>query len=417
MSTLQPGHARRVVVISDLHLGGAGPRMMSRPDLLGESIDGLPARLEPDEQLELVIAGDFVDFLATAPGEAWTEDPKDAVDKLGQVMAGPDAPVFEALGRLVGEGHRLSVLVGNHDVELALDPVQDALRQKVGAAVHFVDDGRAWRAGGLLVEHGNRYDQANVNDWDGLRALRSAWSRGEPAPVDLDVSAGSRIVERVVNPIKDRYPFLDLLQPQGPMLAYLVLAFEPSLAFDLDNVRRLLFAGARRLRNPRGGVPPRSRNVAADGPGVDSQVDDRLRRAFGEHHDRLSDPSSPVGAADWLMLFAHGRNDSLDRIIASGQPIPRRRLEQVQAALLGMSIGDRSLQPDGPTGSCGAAADRILAGSTAERPVDTVVMGHTHQPRHEGPPDRATYVNTGTWIDLVTLPDEALIADDQGLAV
>ena len=58
---------RRVFVISDLHLGGQPPTMMSTPDRLAAFIESLPSRLQSDEQLELVINGDFVDFLAIEP--------------------------------------------------------------------------------------------------------------------------------------------------------------------------------------------------------------------------------------------------------------------------------------------------------------------------------------------------------------
>jgi len=90
-----------VFVISDLHLGGAAPTMMGRPGVLASFIDGLPRRLvgEPASSGELVIANDFVDFLAAAPGASFTPDPRAACDTLDGVMTGsPFATVFDALG-------------------------------------------------------------------------------------------------------------------------------------------------------------------------------------------------------------------------------------------------------------------------------------------------------------------------------
>ena len=171
--------ATRLIVVSDLHLGGSEPCMMSRPDALAAFVDGLPARLRADERLDLVIAGDFVDFLAMPPGEAWTADPADAADKLARTVRGPFSPVFQVLGRHLAHGHERTVIVGNHDVELALPPVQAVFEQGVAGRVRWVDDGRAYRVGGALVEHGNRYDEANLNDWEGLRAAISAWTRDE----------------------------------------------------------------------------------------------------------------------------------------------------------------------------------------------------------------------------------------------
>src|SRR5262249_4337377 len=154
---------------------GDPPLMMSRPDLLSSFVDGLPARLgdAPGSDLDLVVAGDFVDFLAAPPHASWTPDPAAAVAKLEGVMNAPSpfAPVFDALGRHVAAGHRLTVLLGNHDVELGLPQVQAAFLGRIGASRHevaFVADGSAYRVGSALIEHGNRYDGANVNDWTGL---------------------------------------------------------------------------------------------------------------------------------------------------------------------------------------------------------------------------------------------------------
>ena len=174
--------ARRVFVISDLHIGGLPPAMMSAPDRLAAFIESLPSRLQPDEQLELVINGDFVDFLAIEPCEAWTSSSDRAREKLLKtVRASTFTPVFDALGRLVAAGHRLTILLGNHDLELAIPAVRDSLLDALEATphqVHCVFDGAAYRIGGALIEHGNRYDVANENDWDGLRTMASALSRG-----------------------------------------------------------------------------------------------------------------------------------------------------------------------------------------------------------------------------------------------
>ena len=37
--------------------------------------------------------------------------------------------------------------------------------------------------------------------------------------------------------------------------------------------------------------------------------------------------------------------------------------------------------------------------------IEVVVMGHTHQARHIGPTERATYINIGTWTDIVRVPE------------
>ena len=62
---------RQIVIISDLHLGGpTGFQMMRHPEALTRFIHELAAEARATE---LVIAGDFVDFLAAAlpPGVCW----------------------------------------------------------------------------------------------------------------------------------------------------------------------------------------------------------------------------------------------------------------------------------------------------------------------------------------------------------
>jgi UDP-2,3-diacylglucosamine pyrophosphatase LpxH len=134
--------------------------MMSRPARLAGFIAALAARDWQDEALELVVAGDFVDFLAIPPHASLTADPAAARAKLERTMREPpfDA-VFTAIGKLVQRGHRLTILVGNHDLELALPPMQDAFLRHIAATPHqvrWVDDGRTYCIGGALIEHGNR---------------------------------------------------------------------------------------------------------------------------------------------------------------------------------------------------------------------------------------------------------------------
>src|SRR5436190_14725750 len=72
----------------------------------------------------------------------------------------------------------------------------------------------AYRVGSLLIEHGNRYDGANANDWEYLRLIGSAHSRAESVAVPSRISFGSQFVVDHINPLKLHYPFIDLLQPQ-----------------------------------------------------------------------------------------------------------------------------------------------------------------------------------------------------------
>jgi UDP-2,3-diacylglucosamine pyrophosphatase LpxH len=366
----------------------------------------LPALVQADEDLELVIAGDVVDFPAIPPQAAWTPDPGAARDKLARTMDGPPfAPVFTALGRHLAGGHRLTVLLGNHDVELALPQVQGQFLLGIGTTPHqvlFVDDGRAYRIGGALIEHGNRYDGANANDWTGLRAIVSALSRNERPPVELDVSAGSLIVERVVNAVKPRYPFVDLLQPQGELVALLLLAFEPQLVWHVDKFAWLLHGKRLQGINPGGLQPGRTHQVAHEP--LDTP-DPELREAFGPAYDDLRQPRHAVSLRDWLPVLSEARLDSLSEILRRGEPVPARRLHQVRVVLRKLLLDDRSDRLDGPTEQYGKAAERLIREGDG---VEVVLMGHTHLPRQVDFAGGGRYINTGTWIDRIRVPVAAL---------
>lgn len=406
-----------LIVISDLHLGGPPPTMMSHPERLADFIAGLPGKVSAGEVLDLVIAGDFVDFLAVEPWSPWTPDPLAAIAKLHSVTGKPSkperfSPIFDALKDHIAKGHRLTVLLGNHDLELTLPPVQAALLERLGAGphdVHFVFDGQAYVVGGALIEHGNRYDDANINDFSHLRALASYLSRGE-TPTDLakvEVSTGSQLVTRVVSPLKKRYPFVDLLKPEGELLAYLLFAIEPSLLGSYIGDFRLLFEAQRKANANKEGKPPgATTNVAGE---LDA-IDQELKSEFEDLYSAIRSPATDVGMGELFGgLFGSIAGDSLSEMVKENTPIPADRLAKIRVALRRLLAGDRTFDLKAPDGPCSAAAARLRKGK-----IETVVMGHTHLARHYGDPDKATYINTGTWADLVMVRDGVLAGGAEG---
>lgn len=392
--------SRCVIVVSDLHLGGEAPHMMSHPRELARFIADLPSRVNSDETLELVLNGDFVDFLTAKPWESWTAEPAVAASKLLSASRPPFDVVFEALKRYIESGHHLTIVVGNHDIEFIYPQVQATLLQQLGTAwpdrVRFVDDGSAWRVGGAIIEHGNRYDPANRNDWERLRLVRSRASRGEACEEVVRVSPGSKMVTHIVNHLRPEYPFIDLVQPQGELLALLLLVLEPSLAFDFPMIARA-FHLARLMES---GHPPSSYQ-ANDGEFV--PVDQELDALFGEHYRQLhSGASEPTGLAEFAGILDQARRGSLKRQLLAGEPIPERRLEKLRALLCRLLPRQDVFSPDGDMGACGEAAAQMRAATGAE----VVVMGHTHMARRSGPQLQSNYINTGAWADVVRVPPE-----------
>src|SRR4051794_11921597 len=89
-------------------------------------------------------------------------------------IAGGDGVVFKALKKFVTSGHELTVLIGNHDIELSLPDVRDWLDAYLGRGVTWLMDSEAYAVGDAVIEHGNAYDVANAVDHARLRLMRAA---------------------------------------------------------------------------------------------------------------------------------------------------------------------------------------------------------------------------------------------------
>lgn len=241
-----------------------------------------------------------------------------------------------------------------------------------------------------------------MNDYDGLRAISSALSRAERPNITLEVSAGSVIVDKVINPIKRRYPFIDLLQPCGELLAFLLLSFEPALKWDIKKLARILRGRRLQNANKEGFQPGNSRNVAYSN--LDER-DEELAQLFGPLYEEIREPKEEVSViSDWVGLFSD--RESLSEILNSGEHIPSDRLEKIRILMRRLLLDDNSSRWDAEPEQYGKAADRIL--EDAKGSIEVVIMGHTHLARHIGPDVKASYINTGTWADVVRVPKDLL---------
>jgi len=189
-----PSPAHHYLVVSDLHLADVEDhldgwkRHKSSAWVYDAELDDMvrsfEARLSPGDTFTLVMNGDVFDFdLVTAIPDAPTfpvrpiehEYGLDATAaksawKLGRIL--DDHPRFVALlARTIAAGHRLVVVIGNHDRELWFEEVAAVLRTRVHEAIAAIDPAPATPRGELLVEpwfyyvpgevfieHGHQYD-------------------------------------------------------------------------------------------------------------------------------------------------------------------------------------------------------------------------------------------------------------------
>lgn len=190
-----------LLVFSDVHLGSdLNDRGVSAKRSLGVDRDLVDllryyANVQPrGERWRVVIAGDLIDFIGMTLVEDETRLSTDLTEeeRAHGLGSAPDharvklrrvierhGDVFDALAQVLARGHALTVVHGNHDVELHWDEVKADFRDELvrRACLEFPDvdatsiasrvDFEPWffyREGVAYIEHGHQYDAYCAND-------------------------------------------------------------------------------------------------------------------------------------------------------------------------------------------------------------------------------------------------------------
>ncbi|MBX3209744.1 MAG: hypothetical protein KF764_32215 [Labilithrix sp.] len=200
-----------LIVFSDVHLGsdihdGATPRARRSQEVdrdLIRLIAHYRAHRSPSaDRWRIVIAGDFIDFIgmtvAPGPSEVVETSLTDEEHQHGlgsacdharlklRRVAARHADVFAALAAFVADGHALTLIHGNHDIEFHWDAVKDDLRDVLYEHAHRPDGPSAeprereardafharvefnpwffYRDGVAYIEHGHQYDPFCATD-------------------------------------------------------------------------------------------------------------------------------------------------------------------------------------------------------------------------------------------------------------
>lgn len=396
-------------VISDLHLGGR-PASGDEPSFqicsddgqkrLVEFIDYVMEQQTDGHDVHLLVNGDLIDFLAEETFSSFTNGNQAALNKLRQAID-HSRSVWEAFKRFTASGARLTLLVGNHDIEASLPAARQELMATVGPGrVDFRYDNEAYTQGPVLIEHGNRYDGWNAVSHGTLRAIRSALSRGEDPPEYLG-PAGSQLVQSVMNPIKKDYPFVDLLKPEGPGMIPVLAVLHPAA---LTNIGKFSALAARSLevRFDRNGIPVDQQNIAG-AVGIIRGEDTQLRLA-----------RKLAGIPDEANISAlAGVKGLLDRIkSAVGEAAREREIDLLLEAL--RNFAEKQYQAFNVNHEDDAYLEPVQ--DAMRRGFRLVIYGHTHLVKRVACDDgKALYLNTGTWADLMRLP-EGILKDDEGAA-
>lgn len=439
---------KRVYVISDLHIGGdyadgaesgsRGFRICTHVDTLVTFVRSLIRSANP-QGTELVINGDLVDFLAEkrdvrdpASGEVrvgWQpliDNPSQAAAILRRIID-RDKAFFVALKDMLAAGSRLTITLGNHDVELSFPALRRVLEDELdagGKRFSFIYDGEAYQVGKVLIEHGNRYDEWNVVTHDSLRRIRSVQSRLEPA---LDVyrnfeaPPGSFLVAGVMNEIKTRYPFIDLLKPESEAAIPILLALAPEYRQRILTIAGLV-ARSRKHAVGLDGLPSDRGDIGNNETRIQETPGEALVNQILQHKLPSGKYQEFIAATNEALTSnadhgAAARGDIQDGTVRSlwsmvkllvarpSDPVSSR-LTTLLAALEG-TRDDFSFDRQQEKEPYRSAAQRLLAGG-----FDVVLFGHTHLAK-EIKMAEGTYINTGTWADVLPFPSTILDPDER----
>lgn len=398
-----------MLVISDLHLGGAPAKdgapgfQMCSPagqERLAAFVRWARAQRTSEQEVLLVLAGDVVDFLAEAPFAPLTLDDGEAGAKLKQIFD-HSSEVWTALRDYLAAGASLTVLLGNHDPELSLPGPRRLLLARLGPGrLEFIDDNRALILGPVLIEHGNRYDSWNRISHDELRQVRSALSRRESPPRCI-AAPGSVLVTELINQIKPQFPFIDLLKPENEAVLPLLAVIDPKTISKLGSLRTTLREHRRRGKSRIDGQPLRPGEIAAVGDGI-TPAEEAIFELAGD----LAGAPRPgeIGAGDSLEALGHylAARDIAD---ARNREEAIRRLHRAlkeRAAVLYATFDVTAEKSD--------YLDQ--ARRYAGRGLRYVIMGHTHLVKRVPLAPNGLYLNTGTWADVISLPEGTLYGEE-----
>jgi UDP-2,3-diacylglucosamine pyrophosphatase LpxH len=246
-SHLSSNWKKMVLVISDLHLS-AGKNIRGRRNFLEdfhfdrELIDFLvyhSSGLYEEKEVELVINGDFLDFLAVPyveffDDEFWSE--KAALEKLKIIMKAHRS-VLQAMKQFLTKPNKtITYIIGNHDAELIFDSLKKEFISYFGpeleTKINLRNDLHTHvPIPGVYIQHGHQYERAHEFD-PNSSIVESATSGKFFIP-----SWGSYYVINVINRYKQERPHINAVRPIKHFIIHgLIFDTFFTLRFILSNV-------------------------------------------------------------------------------------------------------------------------------------------------------------------------------------
>lgn len=225
------------LVISDLHIGTGQTHGHLNPwesfgedDKLAEFLRYYSTDYFEDEDVELIINGDFYDFLQVRVDGQFPDQvtEKIAVAKINACMDG-HVKIHKALQDFIRTPHkRVTVLPGNHDFDWVFPRVQETFRERLCGTksdprVQFVCDREYYQFDGIQVHHGMQFEAAQYHNF------REQFLTDDGSEPILNLPWGSIMILKVITKLREERPYIDKIRP---FWAYYVRAmiFDPLFA-------------------------------------------------------------------------------------------------------------------------------------------------------------------------------------------
>jgi UDP-2,3-diacylglucosamine pyrophosphatase LpxH len=416
-----------VHVVSDLHMGGSeGCQIFRETKRLANYIRWVTAQ-QPGSRVALILNGDVIDTLAeNIVGYLAVEE---AVSTIQRIVRDPAfGQIWDALADFVKvDGRALIIVIGNHDIELAFPTVQQAiLRRLAGESlaargrIEFSTSGAGYCCevgnASVFCTHGNEVDPWNYVRYEDLSKVARRLNTGRAlSPDEWTPNAGTKMVKDVMNDVKRRYAWIDLLKPELQAAVGTLLVLEPG---QIAKINRLMpIVGEKR----RGDSEFDQRLSGAEqhlpqSNGRPASADQLLGPNLLEGLQRAAAGSN--GAADDMLLSAEknfaarsAHAVAADGTLGTGQVIWDRLTgwitgvgqdEALRRALKDWTADDKTFHIDDQD-------DTYKAITASVGPsVDFIITGHTHLERAIDVGAGRFYFNCGTWIRLLRLTDAVL---------
>ncbi|WP_434149524.1 metallophosphoesterase [Methylocaldum gracile subsp. desertum] len=417
-----------VHVISDIHMGGKpGFQILRETQRLANYIRWVAAQ-RPEGRVALVLNGDVFDTLAEDIRGYVAVD--EATATLTRIMDDKSfSGIWEALADFVKKkGRTLVIVIGNHDIEVSFPSVQRLILSRLAgedllarARIEFSTTGAGHTClvgnARVFCTHGNEVDAWNYNRYEDLAKVARRLNAGRSLePSEWYPNAGTRMVKEVMNEVKRRYAWIDLLKPETSAAVGTLVVLDPSQAAKINSLLSILGerqrgSGQVDQRLSAEGFQPRqatgapaitvdqllgpnvSAGIQGGGPAGAQTADDMLlaaEKGFKQPGARATPANETLGTGGLIWdrltgwITGVGKDEAL-----------RRALKDWLADDKTFDITDQDDTYKQVTASVGASTDFI-------------VTGHTHLERAIDMGGSRYYFNSGTWIRLMRFSDAML---------